>query len=52
MNEVTDVFVLARLLWISGTTSKEESIELAWVLLTVLEEEGWVLVKKDALNDT
>lgn len=46
----TDVFVLARLLWLSGAISKENSTDLAFALLTVLDEEGWVLVKKDTLN--
>lgn len=36
--------VLAKLLWLSGCCSQEDSHALAYSLLTVLKEKGWSLV--------
>lgn len=47
MVEETAGLVLARLLFIAGGCTKEHAIEMAYSLLTILDEDGWILIRKD-----
>lgn len=43
--EETPSALLARLLWLAGAVpTKSDGIDLAFVLLTVMQEEGYILV--------
>lgn len=47
--EDTNVSVVAELLWVFGLTPKDYSLVTASTLLTILDEDGWVLVRKEEL---
>lgn len=48
--EETNVSVLATLLWVSGLIPKDDSLVTACTLLTILDEDGWVLVRKEEVG--
>lgn len=47
--EETNVSILSKLLWVSGLVPKDDALVTAGTLLVILDEDGWVLVRKEEL---
>lgn len=48
--EETSVSILSKLLWVSGLVSKDDALATAGTILVILDEEGWVLVRREELK--
>lgn len=46
MSEQSAAMTLASLLYVSGAASRAESFSLAYTIITVMEQEGYVIVPK------